>query len=157
MDANASYQMENLEAVSCKTLVCKKLPSCEHFAMIACSEDDLANVTCQKTCNSDMDCCSEKCTGRCGDCQKLSRGYARPGSLIERTKHARHPCLAPVPTCGHLCQYDCGSNHKHSTVTCLGDCLRVCTHSTCPEKCSVACAPCEYLRRAVLTPRPAAM
>lgn len=139
-----SFQMENLEAINCKVLVSKKLPSCEHFAMVPCSEEDLTNAKCNKPCDGALSCCSKTCTGRCGDCQELSRVVTPSDSLIDRKVHVQHPCLAPVPTCGHLCQYDCGSKHDHTTVTCLGDCLRVCTHSACPEKCNVACAPCEY-------------
>ncbi|BEJ11583.1 hypothetical protein CspHIS471_0200430 [Cutaneotrichosporon sp. HIS471] len=61
---------------------------------------------------------------------------------VVRTEHAEHACGAFVPSCGHPCGYACGSDHKHSTTTCIAPCHRVCDHDSCPSSCNQPCAPC---------------
>src|SRR5271169_5582699 len=56
---------------SCLERVQKRLPNCEHEAMLLCSED-LREFRCSSICRESMTCCQRTCKSRCGDCQEVS-------------------------------------------------------------------------------------
>jgi hypothetical protein len=151
-----SSEITNLGAVRCRTKVSKPLPTCEHSATVECYREDLSSLECTATCDKPRGCCGRKCAGRCGDCKVVTRQASQATTVdidindevisnasVDRTHHVSHNCQATVSTCGHLCQYECGSDHTHSPINCRAACPRKCTHGQCELACSVACAPCK--------------
>jgi len=136
---STSSKMETLEQVFCDFPVEKKLPHCEHAAIMACSDDPSQHM-CSARCGLPMKCCSKICNSLCHECQKSSEKPVE-GQNILRTAHKSHPCQKEIH-CGHRCQEKCSENHKH-TVKCKEKCRQSCTHAQCRLPCSVPCAPCQ--------------
>jgi len=136
-----SHLLENLAAVKCQKMVLKKLPYCEHSKQVACFKDP-ASAFCNELCDQPMGCCSKKCKGQCGGCQKLNLDInkVRLGQ-IKRTKHPNHPCER-VLYCQHLCGLSCHSKDQGCNSECKESCRQCCIHHKCQMPCSVTCAPC---------------
>jgi hypothetical protein len=136
-----SHLLEDLKLVKCRKMVEKKLPYCEHSKLIPCSENP-ASAACIELCDQPLDCCSKKCKGRCGECQKwnLNVNQARSGP-IERVNHTRHPCERGL-YCQHLCGRPCHPKDQGCNSECKEPCRQRCIHYTCPDPCSATCAPC---------------
>ncbi|KAL1742486.1 hypothetical protein HDZ31DRAFT_43128, partial [Schizophyllum fasciatum] len=95
-----SYQMSDLESVSCDVEVEKDLPSCEHSASMPCSWDE-AQYRCMRSCDGVMACCGrticphKTCPVPCGSaCIRLP---------------CDEPCRKPLQ-CGHPCPSVCGED-----------------------------------------------
>ncbi|KAF9649047.1 hypothetical protein BDM02DRAFT_3095370 [Thelephora ganbajun] len=133
--------LEDLKSVKCQKMVLKKLPYCEHSKQVACYKDP-ASATCTDLCDKPMSCCSKKCKGKCGECQKrnLDVNKARSGP-IERINHTGHPCERPL-YCQHLCGRPCHPKDQGCNDECKQSCRQDCIHYKCPNPCSATCAPC---------------
>ena len=137
----SSYQFEDLKSVKCQKIVEKKLPYCEHSKQVACYKDP-GSVTCTELCDQPMCCCSKKCKGRCGECQKLNLDVnAVRSGLISRSKHTVHPCERTL-YCQHLCASPCHSKDVGCSTECKQSCRQRCIHRKCPEPCFTTCTPC---------------
>ena len=132
--------MENVSSYRCRVEVRKKLPGCEHSAMIPCHRDP-GNFTCSEPCGGALQCCSKTCKNTCFACQRVTR--ERTEKLIgrvQRTFHVAHPCDRTL-YCEHKCGLDCSKDHECNT-SCSGTCRQQCVHHKCPKPCSEPCAPC---------------
>ncbi|OSD04967.1 hypothetical protein PYCCODRAFT_1475560 [Trametes coccinea BRFM310] len=134
----ACYQLEDLASVKCGKMVRKALPTCEHFAMVACHRDP-ATVKCEAPCKGIMECCSKPCKSACGLCQALSPSPPQ-GEKNPRSQHAFHPCERLL-YCQHRCALPCSREHECNTK-CKSSCRQECTHHRCPKPCYEPCAPC---------------
>ena len=136
-----SYLLEGLEFVKCRKLVQKKLPYCEHSKQVACHKDP-ASATCTELCDQPMGCCSGKCKGRCGGCQKLNLDVNKVRSgPIARVNHTQHPCERAL-YCRHLCGRPCHPKDEGCNSECMQSCRQRCIHYKCSKSCSTICAPC---------------
>ena len=136
-----SYLLEGLEFVKCRKLVQKKLPYCEHSKQVACHKDP-ASATCTELCDQPMGCCSGKCKGRCGGCQKLNLDVNKVRSgPIARVNHTQHPCERAL-YCRHLCGRPCHPKDEGCNSECMQSCRQRCIHYKCSKPCSTICAPC---------------
>jgi hypothetical protein len=139
-DASSSYMLENLKTVKCVAQTSKRLPDCEHNAIMACSKDP-ATFTCKEVCGGLTTCCSRKCTSRCHECQKVTKEKAPGGSRpLVRTHHRDHPCQRLLK-CQHLCGLPCSSDHS-CNPKCPQACRQRCIHRTCDKPCWEPCPPC---------------
>ena len=136
-----SHMLEDLGLVKCQKRVLKKLPYCEHSKQAACHKDP-STVTCTDLCDQPMGCCSRKCKGKCGDCQKrnLDVTKARSGP-ITRVNHTGHPCERAL-YCQHFCGRLCHPKDQGCNNECKESCRQRCDHYKCPKPCSATCAPC---------------
>ncbi|KAI9068435.1 hypothetical protein FKP32DRAFT_1561707 [Trametes sanguinea] len=133
-------QLEDLASVKCGKMVRKSLPTCEHYAMVACHRDP-ATVQCKAPCKGIMECCSKQCKSSCGSCQALSTPLPpAQGQKNTRTKHNFHPCERLL-YCQHQCALPCSQEHECNTK-CQSRCRQECMHHRCPRPCSEPCAPC---------------
>lgn len=128
-------------SVKCQKVVKKKLKHCVHSKEVACHQDP-ASVTCTEPCGQLMGCCSKKCKGRCGDCQKRNQNdnKVRPRQ-IRRVNHTEHPCDRAL-YCQHICGRPCHPKNQGCNTECKEPCRQRCIHHTCPNLCSITCAPC---------------
>jgi len=136
-----SYQLDLLDTVMCSVQVEKSLPTCEHVAWIACSEDP-ASYVCQRPCNLPMGCCGRTCNSACARCQQLPGNVIPEGhTKVHREKHVKHQCQKLL-YCGHICGNDCTTAHECTRV-CKKECRQQCKHSSCKQFCSALCSPCK--------------
>ena len=136
-----SHQLKDLGSVKCRKMAQKKLPHCEHSKRMVCYEDP-ASVTCTELCDQLMDCCSKKCDGRCGKCQKRNLDINEvPSGVIARVNHTEHPCER-VLYCQHLCRSPCHPEDQGCNRECKQSCRQRCVHHRCLEPCSATCSPC---------------
>ena len=136
-----SHLLEDLKAVKCQSPVLKKLPYCEHSKQVPCSEDP-ASALCTELCDQVLDCCSKKCKGRCGDCQKQNSDVTKVQlGEIKRIQHTEHLCERAL-YCLHLCGLKCHPMNQGCNSNCAQPCRQRCIHHSCPKRCSIACAPC---------------
>ncbi|KZV95021.1 P-loop containing nucleoside triphosphate hydrolase protein [Exidia glandulosa HHB12029] len=128
------FRMDNLDAILCTVQVQKKLPNCDHSAVMSCSED-ASQWKCQESCGMNNPLCGHVCKGRCHECQV-------PGNASER-KHVRHACGRHL-FCQHPCAAPCGeSGDHHCTTDCRFKCRQVCSHFSCKKPCGAPCEPCK--------------
>ena len=139
--SNFSRLLEELKSVKCEEMVLKKLPYCEHSKLVQCHRNP-SSTTCTELCDQPMDCCSRKCKGKCGECQKqnLSVTSIRLG-LIARINHVGHPCERAL-YCQHLCGRPCHPKDRGCNNECKESCRQRCIHHKCQKPCSATCAPC---------------
>jgi hypothetical protein len=130
------HQLDDLKSVFCASRVEKRLPQCEHSAMMPCSADPSTH-SCLAVCNLTMSCCGRACSAACHRCQEASP-HSTPH---QRTKHSAHPCKALL-FCSHQCANSCSDDHQH-TSRCQKQCRQECVHATCKYPCSKPCAPCQ--------------
>jgi hypothetical protein len=139
-DGPYSHMLENLKIVMCFTQVSKRLPDCEHSAIMACSKDP-ATFTCKEICGGVTTCCSRRCASECHECQKVTKeklgGDSRPSI---RSHHRGHPC-EQLLKCQHSCGLPCSSDHSCST-RCGQTCRQCCSHRACNMRCWQPCSPC---------------
>jgi hypothetical protein len=139
-DADSSHMLENLEIVECVARVSKRLPECEHSAIIACSKDP-ASFTCKEVCGGMTTCCSRQCTSRCHECQMVTKEKTTAVSLpLVRSHHRDHACQRLLK-CQHLCGLPCSSDHPCSPK-CSQACRQRCSHQECKKQCWKPCPPC---------------
>lgn len=133
-----SYQADDIKSVYCSKMVQKKLPGCEHSAIMHCSLP-AETFRCTKTCGGIMACCGRTCKSSCFDCQQKSdsTGVTRP---VQRLSHKEHHCERTL-YCQHFCGKTCSQDHE-CTMSCKGQCRQRCAHHKCPNPCGDACAPC---------------
>jgi hypothetical protein len=134
-----SHMMSTLQDVRCDERVEKSFISCEHKAVMACSEDPSSHK-CKARCNLPLECCGKMCSSPCWDCQR-SNGTSEATTPVSRVKHTRHPCKKSL-YCGHQCQEACDVNHTCTTI-CKKECRQKCAHAQCSSYCSTPCAPCQ--------------
>ncbi|TFK54494.1 P-loop containing nucleoside triphosphate hydrolase protein [Heliocybe sulcata] len=140
--------LDRLSDVYCTVLVEKQLLSCEHAAVMSCSQDP-AGHQCRSVCGGAMTCCGRPCKSRCFQCQGRNAPAATqaeeedtiPAVAIPRTAHVEHPCERTLP-CEHRCQQACSENHE-CTRECKEPCRQVCVHARCKNYCSTPCSPCQ--------------
>ncbi|KAI0092232.1 hypothetical protein BDY19DRAFT_929008 [Irpex rosettiformis] len=133
---------DNLSEVTCSVEVTKKLPCCEHSAVMSCNRD-ASNWLCQELCDGIMSCGTKTCKNKCFDCQRLS---TPPDAVVElkkvvRSTHKTHPCERTL-YCQHLCALDCHPKENGCNSSCQGECRQRCSHHRCDKPCSTPCAPC---------------
>ncbi|KAI0353983.1 hypothetical protein OH77DRAFT_1426841 [Trametes cingulata] len=134
------YKLEDLASVQCTQQVRKRLPSCEHSAMVACHRDP-ASVQCSETCAGTLQCCSKTCKAKCGQCQAVNiQSPMMKSQKVARARHVSHPCERPL-YCEHRCGLPCSQEHQCNTK-CKNPCRQQCAHHRCPKPCSEPCAPC---------------
>ncbi|KAH9923478.1 uncharacterized protein BXZ73DRAFT_50943 [Epithele typhae] len=134
------HKLEDLASVRCTAQVRKKLPSCEHSAVMQCSQD-AATYRCQERCNRELPCCSRTCKSSCHECTAITVEITRQASgQVDRTEHESHPCERML-YCQHQCGLACAKDHRCNT-SCKGQCRQQCSHQKCSKPCSVPCAPC---------------
>ena len=139
-DAVSSHALENLGIVECIAKVSKRLPECEHSAIIACSEDP-ASFTCEEVCGGMTTCCSRPCMSRCHECQTVTKERAAARSLpLVRSHHREHACQRLLK-CQHLCGLLCSPDHS-CNPKCPQACRQRCSHRECKKQCSKPCPPC---------------
>lgn len=109
---------------------------------MACYKDP-ASATCAELCDKPMGCCSRKCKGRCGECQKLNLDVntVRRSGPIARINHTQHPCERSL-YCQHLCGRPCHPKDEGCNSECKQSCRQRCVHHKCPKPCSFTCTPC---------------
>ncbi|KAI0338622.1 hypothetical protein BDW22DRAFT_1362689 [Trametopsis cervina] len=141
IDSIPCYLYDTLEEVRCTQKVVKKLPHCEHSAMMACHKDP-AQFQCQELCGGTTDCCAKTCKAKCYECQKLSIPKVGTAvAMIKRSVHKTHPCERTL-YCQHLCGLNCHTKEQGCNPTCQGECRQRCSHHHCDKPCSTPCAPC---------------
>jgi hypothetical protein len=142
-DPRSSYMLEDLSAINCVANVSKRLPGCEHSAVMACSLDPAA-FTCKEVCGGLTQCCSRTCTSQCHVCQKVTKEKAAAGSQrsqrLDRTHHGDHACQRLLK-CQHFCGLPCSSNHS-CNPKCPEACRQRCGHRKCEKPCWEPCPPC---------------
>ncbi|KAI0696188.1 hypothetical protein BC835DRAFT_1272285 [Cytidiella melzeri] len=132
---------DDLGNVACMQDVRKRLPRCEHFAVMPCYQNP-ATFQCQESCGGAMDCCTRTCKSKCYDCQKLSLPTGSDEvKMVLRSKHKPHPCER-ILYCQHLCGLDCHPKDEGCNPSCKGGCRQQCSHHRCKKPCSIPCAPC---------------
>lgn len=137
-DFQDSHRLDNLEGVDCDFQMEKPLPTCEHTAVMACSQDP-SQYRCSTRCGLAMTCCSKSCNAPCHVCQ--SQNSLQEDGKVKRTRHRAHPCESSLH-CGHRCQEHCSEDHNH-TLKCSKPCQQSCVHAQCHRVCSTVCAPCQ--------------
>ena len=136
-----SHLLEDLKSVKCQKIVLKKLPFCEHSKRVACHKDP-ATVACTELCDQPMGCCSKKCKGKYGECQKLNLQVHKVRSRkIARVNHTQHPCERAL-YCQHLCGRPCHPKDQGCNDECKQPCRQRCIHHECLKHCSATCTPC---------------
>ncbi|TBU41804.1 hypothetical protein BD309DRAFT_964525 [Dichomitus squalens] len=134
------HKLQDLYSVQCTKQVLKKLPGCEHSAIVACHEDP-ANAWCSEPCGGKLQCCSRTCKASCSDCRSLTVQRTQPAvGKMSRTYHIGHPCERLL-YCQHQCGLDCAREHQCNTK-CSQTCRQQCVHHKCAKPCSEPCAPC---------------
>ncbi|KAF8867865.1 P-loop containing nucleoside triphosphate hydrolase protein [Gymnopilus junonius] len=131
------YRLDKLETVHCDFQMEKALPTCEHIAIMACSQDPSA-YRCTARCSLNMSCCSKSCKASCFECKSLN--FPQSDKIV-RSSHKAHPCEKALH-CGHICREACSEDHRH-TDKCMEKCRQICVHAQCRQPCSVPCAPCQ--------------
>ncbi|KAI9431019.1 hypothetical protein H4582DRAFT_1823204 [Lactarius indigo] len=140
--ATSGSRQSNLETIRCFARVSKRLPGCEHYAIMACSADP-ADVECNQVCGGQTTCCGRTCKSRCYDCQTITRDNVAPGAgalRLVRMHHQSHPCERALK-CQHLCGLVCSSDHL-CDPTCSQSCRQRCGHQKCQKGCWEPCSPC---------------
>ncbi|KAI0294246.1 hypothetical protein B0F90DRAFT_1758208 [Multifurca ochricompacta] len=141
--ALSSHMLNKLESIKCIVQVLKRLPGCEHSAMMGCGQDR-AKFTCKEICGGLMTCCSRTCPSRCHECQSVTQGQAGAVRITSghsaRTHHLSHPCQRLLK-CQHLCGLPCSSDHS-CNPQCAGSCRQRCSHRKCEKPCWEPCPPC---------------
>ena len=139
-DDLSSHMLENLRAVKCIAKVSKRLPECEHNAIMACGKDP-ASFTCKEVCGGMTTCCSRKCMSRCHECRTITKEKTTARSLpLVRSHHRDHACQRLLK-CQHLCGLPCSSDHS-CNPKCSQVCRQRCSHRQCKKPCWEPCPPC---------------
>ena len=136
-----SHQLGDLSSIKCQKQVLKKLPYCEHSRRVPCHKG-LSSAVCTELCDQIMGCCSKKCKGKCGECQKQNFNTDKALSgPIARVNHTYHSCERAL-YCQHLCGRPCHPMGQGCNDECKESCRQSCIHRFCPKSCSATCAPC---------------
>lgn len=138
-----SHEMGALADVKCTVNVTKRLPTCEHTAIVPCHKDP-ATVSCSSICGGQLSCCSRSCRSKCCECQFATKAASADAPAatgrLARSQHKTHPCERLL-YCQHLCGRPCSQDHGCNTA-CDQKCRQACSHRSCPKHCSKPCAPC---------------
>ncbi|KAG8957841.1 hypothetical protein FRC03_009761 [Tulasnella sp. 419] len=135
------WRLDDVGSIRCDKLVQKRLPGCEHFATMRCSQDP-ALYACKSTCGLEMSCCQETCKSRCHECQAVNRSkQAGSVAYLTRSRHSSHRCNKPLH-CSHPCPDPCSTDHSCVNSLCKMECHQKCHHQHCAQPCSTPCAPC---------------
>lgn len=134
--------LEKLDEVKCTTKVKKRLPRCEHSAVMPCHRDP-SKHQCKELCAQILDCCGKTCKSRCNDCKDATIHGSNVASTVgpvKRSVHVKHPCDRPL-YCHHPCGIDCAKDHRCNR-SCQKACRQQCAHQKCKKACSEPCTPC---------------
>ncbi|GBB88735.1 hypothetical protein RclHR1_15310002 [Rhizophagus clarus] len=139
------WQDRAKNSIKCKTLVPKKLLTCEHYKNIYCSEPVDTNNKCIEKCRKQLEC-GHECLSECIKCQRRSKTEEINASnvltvFIERTQHEE--CQAACDKllfCGHKCRSRCHEGRE--CPLCENDCRVTCEHTSCNKRCLEPCAVC---------------
>jgi hypothetical protein len=131
-----SFMEDNRSSSACREWVKKRLPNCEHEAILPCSED-VREFRCPSICGEFMGCCQRTCKRRCADCQEVS------STAGTRDAHTTHFC-GRILHCQHPCKEVCGQDHNRlcGYNDCPEPCRQSCSHHQCERGCSKPCTPC---------------
>ncbi|RIA89999.1 hypothetical protein C1645_805971 [Glomus cerebriforme] len=138
------WQNQNKETLKCTELVTRKLPSCEHFKVINCTES-VDKVNCREKCRKQLNC-GHECLNECFKCQEHSTRHRREEETdiiipIERTRHGKcKGTCNKLLFCGHLCREICHEGGE--CPPCRNRCAISCEHKTCRKRCIEPCAVC---------------
>ncbi|KAI0056438.1 hypothetical protein BV25DRAFT_1872764 [Artomyces pyxidatus] len=137
------HRLETLREVKCTEKISKRLPGCEHTALVSCHQDP-GLVLCQEVCRGVMTCCSRTCNTRCHECQTITHSAQPAGVNVQgrqnRSHHRSHACERLLK-CQHQCGLDCSPDHE-CNGKCAQTCRQRCAHHKCAKHCWVPCPPC---------------
>ncbi|KAG0297678.1 hypothetical protein BGZ96_005342 [Linnemannia gamsii] len=139
------WQKRDPAKVTCTVKVTRKLPFCEHEAVMECSKDPQL-VNCNVKCGKNLEC-GHACTRACHECQELSSPRAKetkvPPQARENKRTNHGSCKVEcgrTQFCGHGCKKHC--HGKEPCPPCPVKCAVKCTHAECGKSCDVPCAAC---------------
>lgn len=131
------HRSQNLEEITCKTMIRKTLPGCFHSVKIPCfrGNEIVSSKDCDTPCDQILKC-GHICPGKCRECRKVSSA----GLIVLEHRPCQSSCKRPFTECGHICNKKCHSGE--SCGPCTKPCEVRCQHSKCTKLCGEACAPC---------------
>lgn len=129
------WQAQDLSTVTCKKVVQKQVPHCDHTVNVFCHVDVKSEeYRCPQMCAAAL-VCGHDCKRSCWQCITNTP----EGTKIEHGVCTQR-CERPYSTCSHVCISKC--HGQEACPPCTSPCDVQCGHSRCPQKCSEPCAPC---------------
>ncbi|KAI5928601.1 hypothetical protein F4810DRAFT_12223 [Camillea tinctor] len=130
------WQVQNPSLITCRELVKKTVPGCQHTTKVPCHTNvEAEDYHCRERCN-DARPCGHNCKSLCYQCKERKDGKV----IKEHHEICSNICGRGYTTCQHSCASKCHGELK--CPPCVVKCEVRCSHSRCSKLCHEPCTPC---------------